>query len=212
MDESKLNHIRTLIESLNEVEYIMPEDIPNIDLYMDQLTTFMDEHLKSSKRYQDDKLLTKTMINNYTKNKLLPPPKKKKYSKEHMFLLIYIYYFKNILSISDIQRIFTPLTQKFYGPNSDYKLEDIYKEVVLLQEEQTNNLAKDMIRKMNRAEEAFKDVEDFNDKEFLSLFTFVCTLCFDVYIRKHMVEKIIDIFAKGSNSDKDKKDKDKVAK
>ena len=66
----------------------------------------MDKHLKSSKRYSEDKLLTKTMINNYTKNELLPPPIKKKYTKEHMFLLIFIYYFKNILSISDIQSIF----------------------------------------------------------------------------------------------------------
>ena len=48
------------------------------------------------------------MINNYTKNKLIPPPLKKKYSKDHMILLIFIYYFKNILSINDIRRIFDP--------------------------------------------------------------------------------------------------------
>ncbi|HKL80515.1 MAG TPA: DUF1836 domain-containing protein, partial [Mobilitalea sp.] len=111
MDTNKEEYIRGLIDNLKDVKYIMPDDIPNIDLYMDQVTTFMDKHLKSSKRYSEDKLLTKTMINNYTKNELLPPPNKKKYSKEHMFLLIFIYYFKNILSISDIQNIFNPLTK-----------------------------------------------------------------------------------------------------
>lgn len=65
--------------------------MPNIDLYMDRVTTFMDEHLSDVKRYEDDKILTKTMINNYTKNDLLPPPVKKNILKSiYMFLLLYI--------------------------------------------------------------------------------------------------------------------------
>ena len=69
--------INSILESVSRIDYIKPEDIPNIDLYMDQVTTFMEEQLVSSKRYTDDKILTKTMINNYAKNKLLPPPEKK---------------------------------------------------------------------------------------------------------------------------------------
>jgi len=95
MHEKYNKEILGLIRSMQNIDYISPEDIPGIDLYMDQVTTFMDEHLKSSKRFDDDKILTKTMINNYTKNNLLPPPDKKKYTKEHMHLLIFIYYFKN---------------------------------------------------------------------------------------------------------------------
>lgn len=109
--------IMDIISKLRDIDYINPEDIPNIDLYMDQVTTFMDARLASCKRSDDDKILTKTMINNYTKNNLLPPPEKKKYSKEHMFLLIFLYYFKNVLSISDIQKIFAPLTEMFLGEN-----------------------------------------------------------------------------------------------
>ena len=111
IDLSKANaeYVRQIIEHLQKVEYIHPDEIPNIDLYMDQVTTFMDEHLSEEKRYADDKILTKTMINNYTKNHLLPPPIKKKYSKEHMLLLIFIYYFKNILTINDIRSLFQPL-------------------------------------------------------------------------------------------------------
>lgn len=56
-----------------ELDYILPEDIPNIDLYMDQITTFMDTELKNSTRFKGDKIFTKTMINNYSKNDLLPP-------------------------------------------------------------------------------------------------------------------------------------------
>ena len=90
MREKYNREILDLIRSIQNIDFIKPEDIPNIDLYMDQVTTFMDEHLASSKRFDDDKILTKTMINNYTKNKLIPPPQKKKYSKEHMLSLIHI--------------------------------------------------------------------------------------------------------------------------
>ena len=95
--------IQDILKRLDTLSYIRPEEIPGIDLYMDQVTTFMDEHLKNTKRYPEDKVLTKTMINNYAKNNLLPAPNKKKYSREHILLLIFIYYFKNILSINDFE-------------------------------------------------------------------------------------------------------------
>ena len=216
MDRTKEAYIRSLIDSLKDVKYIAPDDIPNIDLYMDQVITFMDKHLTSSKRFSEDKLLTKTMINNYTKNELLPPPNKKKYSKEHIYLLIFIYYFKNILSISDIQNIFNPLTKHYFGGETDIGLEDIYKEVFRLQEEQTDALTKDMIRKMTKAKESFADVTDQEDHDFLTVFAFITLLCFDVYMRKHMIEKMIDqslMWEKpsaGTASKKDSKNEDKM--
>lgn len=206
MDISKEEYISSLIENLKNVKYIMPDDIPNIDLYMDQVTTFMDKHLKSSKRYSEDKLLTKTMINNYTKNRLLPPPIKKKYTKEHMFLLIFIYYFKNILSISDIQNIFNPLTQRFYGGKSDIGLEEIYEEIFRLERDLTDALTKDMIRKMTKAKESFHFVEDDEDRDFLTMFSFISILCFDVYMRKHVVEQIIDNYLKPEEKTEGKED------
>lgn len=204
MEMTKEEYIKSLIDSLKDVKYIMPDDIPNIDLYMDQVTTFMDKHLKSSKRYSEDKLLTKTMINNYTKNELLPPPSKKKYTKEHMFLLIFIYYFKNILSINDIQNIFNPLTERYYGEGSKVDLEDIYKEIFRLEKEQTDALTKDMIRKMTKAKESFPQVTNQEDHDFLTTFSFISMLCFDVYMRKHMIEMMIDHSLMGDGFDKNK--------
>lgn len=184
-------YIRNILGHLQKLEYIKPDEIPNIDLYMDQVTTFMDEHLRSSKRYEEDKLLTKTMINNYTKNNLLPPPNKKKYSKEHMLLLIFIYYFKNILSISDIQNIFGPLTEKFYN-NKEINLENIYSEVFDLEKEQIDNLVKDVIKKYSKSKETFVDSKFDKDREFLNTFSFICMLSFDVYVKKTMIERLID--------------------
>jgi DNA-binding transcriptional MerR regulator len=184
--------LKSIIESIRKLDYIDPDDIPNIDLYMDQVTTFMDEHLKSSKRFNEDKLLTKTMINNYTKNNLLPSPNKKKYSKEHLLMLTFIYYFKNLLSISDIQSIFNPLTEKYYGGKSSLGLEEIYKEIFSYERDQMDNLIKDVIKKYNKSMNTFKEVESEKDRDFLNNFAFICMLSFDVYIKKQMIEKIID--------------------
>lgn len=216
MSKTNAEYVRQIIDSLQRLDFIQPDEIPNIDLYMDQVTTFMDEHLSQEKRYEDDKILTKTMINNYTKNHLLPPPKKKKYSKEHMLLLIFIYYFKNILSINDIRSIFTPLSELF-AENGEYKdgqinLEAIYEEVFTYEKEQVDVLAKDVVRKFKKAENAFDGkVEKEEDKEFLVCFTFICILSFDVYIKKKMIEKMIDqhIMLRFGTTQKADKKKDK---
>ena len=82
--------LQDMLDCLGALSHVKSREIPGIDLYMDQVTTFMDEHLKDTRRHPEDKVLTKTMINNYAKNNLLPPPVKKKYSKDHMLMLIFI--------------------------------------------------------------------------------------------------------------------------
>jgi len=208
MENINEEYLKSIFDCFKKLDYINPDEIPNIDLYMDQVTTFMDEHLKSSKRYSEDKLLTKTMINNYTKNNLLPSPNKKKYSKEHMLLLIFIYYFKNILSISDIQSIFNPLTEKYYGEKSDIGLEKIYKEVFKNQNDHMDALIKDVIRKYNKSRETFSDDQPGEDRDFLNNFSFICMLSFDVYIKKQLIEKIIDDTLIDKSKNEKKKEKE----
>ena len=173
MNKDNQEFVNSLLQRLAKLNYIKPGDVPNIDLYMDQVTTFMDEHLSDVKRYEDDKILTKTMINNYTKNDLLPPPVKKKYSKEHIYVLTFIYYLKNILSISDIQKLLNPLTDKFFN--------------------------KDVVERTQVAKEAFLDVENEEDKDFLQLFSLVGLLSFDVYMKKNIIESLIDDYTNKAN-------------
>lgn len=73
--------LNSILASISRIDYVKSTDIPNIDLYMDQVTSFMEKQLKSTKRNDDDKVLTKTMINNYAKNDLLPAPSKRNIQK-----------------------------------------------------------------------------------------------------------------------------------
>lgn len=192
--------ILSLLDKLNRIDYINPESIPNIDLYMDQITTFMDDQLEMSKRHDDDKLLTKTMINNYTKNNLLPPPTKKKYSKEHVLSLIFIYYLKNILSISDTQTVLGPVTDKYFGNKDGFNMEDIYKEIFDMEKEESRKVLKEFSKKYQIAKNTFTEFPD-EDKELLQTFSFICLLSFDIYIQKQLIEKMIDDVLSPSKAD-----------
>ena len=191
-NDDLLNSIR---ESLDRVKYISPEDIPNIDLYMDQVTTFMDSRLQSSARYPgEDKILTKTMINNYAKNDLLPPPVKKKYSREHVMLLVFIYYYKGFLSISDIQTLLGPITEHYFQNGQAYNLEDIYREAFGMEDKMLQSMKADVEEKFKISQEAFQGAPQ-EDMDFLHKFAFICMLGFDVYLKKLMIEKMIDELA-----------------
>jgi len=195
--------LNSILASLERIDYIKPREIPNIDLYMDQVTTFMEEHLQASKRYPEDKILTKTMINNYAKNRLLPPPEKKKYSKEHMLLLIYIYYYKNILSIGDIQSLLDPLTERYFHTDHPLNMQSIYEEVFSLEKSQVEKMKNDVIEKYQTASATFQDADE-EDQQFLQVFSFICLLSFDVYVKKQVIEKLIDELPKKDTSKKHK--------
>ena len=210
MTIDRKNLLKSILDSLGRIDHIALADIPNIDLYMDQVTTFMDTHLKSSTRYPgDDKILTKTMINNYAKNDLLPPPVKKKYSREHILLLIFIYYYKGIVSINDIQTLLKPLTEKYFHTGGSLDLGAIYEEVFSLEQDEIADLQENIVRKFTISQETFKDVPD-EDKEVLQLFSFISMLSYDVYVKKLLIEKMIDSFktmATGTERAKPGKDK-----
>ena len=204
--EDLLNSIK---ESLDRIEYIRAEDIPDIELYMDQVTTFMGAHLKNTTRNpESDKILTKTMINNYAKNNLLPPPSKKKYTRDHVLLLIFIYYYKGILSISDIQKLLEPITERFFENGEALDLAGVYEEVFGLEREQKDVLKADVEEKFRIAQGTFEDAPE-DTREFLKSFSFICMLSFDVYVKKLLIEKMLDGFADSCGKEKRKKGKDR---
>ncbi len=185
------NILQSILESLSRIDYIHEGDIPNIDLYMDQVTTLMETQLSHTKRHGDDKILTKTMINNYAKNNLLPPPVKKKYSKEHVIVLIFIYYFKNILSIKDIETLLQPIIGSHFQTDDGLSLPDIYNKICSMEIEQIAPLQEEMKRIYAQAQESFADAPD-KEREQLQLFSFICSLSFDVYVKKMIIEKLLD--------------------
>ena len=97
-----------------------PDNIPNIPLYMDQVTSYLEDLFSDLRVNEDDKVLTKTMINNYVKAQVISSPIKKKYDQENIIKLMMLYLLKNTLSLSQIDLLFKRMDN----------VEDMYKKFI----------------------------------------------------------------------------------
>lgn len=187
----KEDEFLALVKSLSAYEEIQLVDIPDIDLYMDQVTTFMERKLGASKRNKKDKILTKTMINNYTKDGLLIPPSNKKYSRQHVILLVLVYNLKQILSIKDIATLLSPLLKASKEPDSDPQLWDkIYLAYLDLKQEDID-LSSDLHAvKLDLIKE--KTAGFSKHQQDVELLLIVLLLVKQANQQKRLTEKIID--------------------
>ena len=91
-------------DAVNDAE-LRSSDIPPIELYVDQILNLMSERIEQGAERYHEKQLTKTMINNYSKEGLITPVKGKKYNKEQILQMLMVYTLKGTLSIGEIKRV-----------------------------------------------------------------------------------------------------------
>lgn len=92
-----------LIRTLHLPRY---EELPDIDLYMDQLLTYIEATLRPLVA-EDEKLLTSSMVNNYVKQRIIPTPRAKRYTREHLARLLVVCMMKRSFSMADIGKLMT---------------------------------------------------------------------------------------------------------
>ena len=188
----KREAIQTIIKELSALETIRPEEVPDIALYMDQVTTFMEDRLKNFRRYDDDKIMTKTMINNYAKSNLIPSPEKKKYSKDHVLLFILIYYLKSFLSITDIEKLFSRITEDYFNAGEGhYDLQNLYASFCDMVEQSRDDISENILSMLEKEDMAFDGIKE-DDEGYFHLLAFILRLSLDVYIKKQLIERLID--------------------
>ena len=159
MDLQKMEEL--VRDAVNDAD-LHPDEIPSIDLYLDQITSLAAEKRKTGSERFQDRDLTKTMINNYSKDGLLSPIKGKKYSKDHILQMLLVYSLKNTLSIGEIKRI---LQNTYQMPDYDGSIIDASYRRLLSIKEYERGRAWDVI-------EAFLSREHLdpeNEEDFLSL-------------------------------------------
>jgi len=195
-NEEKLKDILSNITEFNDIKL---SDIPDIDLYMDQVTTLFDMKLKSLKRDDDDKIMTKTMVNNYAKTKFFPTVKGKKYNKEQIILLEVIYNLKQSLSLSDIETILTSTMENIHKEEKNFPpMEDLYGTFLDIKEIQLENFCEDFNKLNNVIKEKSKKLQGEDDK-LKELILLIFTLISKANMEKRMAEKLIDNFLKDND-------------
>lgn len=204
-------------ELVKSFHLVSADEIPDIDLYMDQVTTFMEQKLSPSTRDpENDKILTKAMINNYAKNDLLTPPVRKKYGMDHMLLLLLIYYMKSFLSISDIDAILAPVRDRYTdmpqgkkkkadseGSTPGISLKEVYTEVTDDIRASLPDLCEDARKTFEEAKKSFQDKEQ-PDREILQEFELICRFCAEIYIKKLYIERLLDAEKKKADKKQEK--------
>lgn len=178
------------IKGLDNPNQISLMDIPEIDLYMDQVIQLFENKFKDSKRNDEEKILTKTMINNYAKAKLFFPIKNKKYSKEHLLLISLIYQLKGALSINDIKETLNGIN-KMITNDSSFQLEELYSSYLSLN---TTNIASFQEQMSEHMDEVNKEVEKFEEdaQGYLQKVLLIATLANISNLYRRAAEKLVD--------------------
>jgi hypothetical protein len=187
--------LTALIDEATKFDDIKTSDIPYIDLYMDQVTTIFEEKLSDLKRYPDEKILTKTMINNYAKDKIIQPPIKKKYSHNHIILLNLIYNLKQSLAISDIKDLLSPLNELMASDKNSGEIDKLYNTYLSIKNKDLENCKKNFIEIFNDPEETTINSEKITDEK-LEMLLLVLELINEANTRRKLAEKIVDKFFK----------------
>ncbi|ADK07990.1 TPA: DUF1836 domain-containing protein [Bacillus anthracis] len=181
-----MENINKLLETLHLEKNITLEDIPNVDLYVDQVVQLFENTYADTTRTDDEKVLTKTMINNYAKGKLFIPIKNKKYSKEHMILISLIYQLKGALSINDIKSSLEHINESLLSDDS-FELNMLYKDYLTLTENNVESFKQDINNRVSEVSE-ISSLEDSKLEKFLLLNSLVNMS--NMYRR--LAEKLVD--------------------
>ena len=198
MNNEQLNGI--VLDALNDAE-LRSSEIPNIDLYVDQIINLISEKLKDGSERYAERQLTKTMINNYSKDGIITPVKGKKYNKEQILQMLTVYTLKGTLSIGEIKRLILGAyeTEDFDGDS----LRELYDRHLDIKNDSRAYAieALDGIIERNSL-----DVE--NDVDYIST---VCALVALSAQLKHMAQAMIDArFPEPEEPEEEEKDVDKA--
>lgn len=184
-------HIEELLSFLNNTEFLSQIDetnIPNINLYMDQVLSFMNDNLEHYKKDSKDKILTKSMINNYVKNEIIPKPQNRKYYPQHIISLIYIFYLKQILSLDDVKIIMNKYEKKHFNEG----INELYKVFLSLERQEVSGL-EDELEVL--AKNLYENCQDFDDDEIIFLFIMLLSSRASTY--KVIIEKLTEHLSGG---------------
>lgn len=149
-----------LSDAVNDSE-LKSSDIPAIDLYVDQIINLHSEKLAEGSERFSERHLTKTMINNYAKDRIITPVKGKKYTKEQIIQILTVYTLKSTLSIGEIKRLLDgAYAIEGFNGSSLTKLYDRYCEIKDINRDYTINAVHKML------EDNDLDVEN-NEEDFI---------------------------------------------
>ncbi|WP_026573095.1 DUF1836 domain-containing protein [Bacillus sp. UNC438CL73TsuS30] len=184
-----MEKIKAIMDQLDLNTSLTLEEIPKIDLYMDQVIQLFENKFGESKRKEDDKVLTKTMINNYAKGKLIFPIQNKKYSKEHLILISLIYQLKGGLSINDIKVMLDEMNKKIIM--EDIELDSFYSSYLNLTAQNVEDFDKDIEERIKAVKQEVKGLQE-EKSQYIEEVLMISSLVHMSNLYRRVAEKLVD--------------------
>ena len=189
--------VKDIFNEMNFDNRIELEEMPELDLYMDQVIQLFENKLSSLKRNDEEKILTKTMINNYAKGKLLLPIKNKKYTKEHLIMMAFIYNLKGALSINDIKISLDEVIAN-YDEEKASDLRDLYNDYLYESKEDEEIFKSSIKEKIEELDNRICTSENLPN-DYKKNFLLLCSLVNMSNMYRRASEKLIDEFFTKNN-------------
>ena len=184
-----MDKTKEILDQLELETNLSLDDIPNIDLYMDQVIQLFENTFANSKRNAEEKVLTKTMINNYAKGKLIFPIKNKKYSKEHLILMSLIYQLKGALSINDIQVTLDGINKRII--KEDIEIDSFYNSYLALSQKNVADFTMHINEQVNDVKAEVEKMED-RSSAHLEQVLMISSLVHMSNLYRKVAEKLVD--------------------
>lgn len=151
--ESIKSTLEKWLNQLNNFSFVDYEKLPDIDLYMDQVVTFLEKQLNIFQTSSLDKQITSSMINNYVKGEVISAPISKKYNREHLAAIEEVITLKQVLTIAEVKQI---LDESYNNVDSKNEAFNAFNQI-------NNDKVSTVI------EDAFKNLNDIDDNDTKSL-------------------------------------------
>jgi len=185
-------YIKNVVDEFVNGPQTKIDDFPEFELYMDQALTYMNQKLSVFKKDKKDVVMTKTMVNNYTKHKLLPAPINKKYTKDHLILLNMIYYLKRSFQMDEIRKLMKPLIDN-YNSEFDDKIDfsGIYIGMLEIQKAERETMLKTVRGDIENIKTSLGKV-NLSDDDMLEVFMMIMNLVRKADSQRYLAEKLLD--------------------
>jgi DNA-binding transcriptional MerR regulator len=197
----KMENIKQIMEQLGLNTSLTLEEIPRIDLYMDQVIQLFENKFAETKRNDDEKILTKTMINNYAKGKLIFPIQNKKYSKEHLILISLIYQLKGALSINDINVMLNGINKRVV--KEDIELDSFYTSYLNLSSKNVEEFKEDINARVRDVNEETTEIKE-GHSEYLQQVLMISSLVHMSNLYRRVAERLVDGLTVGKEGKRQK--------
>ena len=166
------------------------KSVPEIDLYIDQMVSCLNSELSLYAKNGEGPI-TKGIVSNYTKHKMIPGPEGKRYTKDHCIFMLLVYYLKGCFSMDQVQRLMKPILSNYDSAWDDnVDMQAYYKEILAAVRKSEEDFSEQLQERILANKKFLADRG--SDDDISELILLITMLIMRSNEERYMAEKLLD--------------------